>query len=91
MTAVENKIPNVSNIVKKVDYYTKVNEIFKKITDHEHVKYITAPEFNKGTAETFAARLAQANLVTKTHFDNKLLSLNRKITSNKKKYLLVEN
>ena len=42
----------------------------KKITDHSHDKYITTPEFDK-LAENFAARLAQANLVTKTDFDNK--------------------
>ena len=39
----------------------------------------------------FNARLAQANLITKTDFDAKLSSLNRKITSNKTKHLLVEN
>ena len=39
----------------------------------------------------FNARLAQANLITKTDFDTKLLSLNRKITANKSKHLLVEN
>ena len=36
-------------------------------------------------------RLAQANLVTKTNFDAKLSGLNRKITQNKTKHLLVEN
>ena len=36
-------------------------------------------------------RLVQANLVTKTDFDAKLSSLNRKITQNKSKHLLVEN
>ena len=91
LTAIENKIPNVNNLVKKTDYDTKVNEIEKKITDHKHDKYITTPEFNKLTAENFAARLAQANLITKTDFDAKLSSLNRKITSNKTKHLLVEN
>ena len=39
----------------------------------------------------FNARLAQANLITKTDIDAKLSSLNRKITQNKPKYLLVEN
>ena len=39
----------------------------------------------------FTARLAQADLVTKTDFDTKLKSLNRKINSNKTKHLLVEN
>ena len=36
-------------------------------------------------------RLAQANLITKTDFDAKLSSLNRKITANKSKHLLAEN
>ena len=77
-------------LLKKTDYDTKVNEIENKITDHNHDKYITTPVFNKLTAENFAARLAQANLVTKTDFDNKLPNLNRKITSNKTKHLFVE-
>ena len=34
-----------------------------------HNKYITSPEFNKLTAEGFAARLKQANLVGKIDFD----------------------
>ena len=53
LTAVENKIPSVSNLVKKTDYNTKINEIEKKITNHNHDKYITTPEFNKFTAEIF--------------------------------------
>ena len=36
-------------------------------------------------------RLAQTNLITKTNFDAKLSSLNKKITQNKSKHLLVEN
>ena len=39
----------------------------------------------------FNARLAQANLITKTDFDSKLSNLNRKITSNKLNDLLVVN
>ena len=39
----------------------------------------------------FNARLAQANLITKTDFDTKLFSLNRKTTQNKIKHLLVES
>ena len=42
-------------------------------------------------ASAFNVRLAQANLITKTDFDATLSSLNRKITSNKSKQLLVEN
>ena len=92
LTAVENKNPNVTNLVKKkTDYDTKITEIEKKITDHTHDKYITAAEFNRLTAESFAARLAQVNLITKIEFDAKLSSLNRKITSNKTRHLLTEN
>ena len=41
----------------------------QKVTDHDHSsKYITTPVFNKLTAETFATRLAQANLAIKKDF-----------------------
>ena len=39
---------------------------------------LTTPEFNKLTVKSFVARLAQANLVTKTDFRNKLSNLNKK-------------
>ena len=70
LTVVENKIPNVSNLIKKTDYNTKINEVKEKISDHDHDKYITTPEFNKLTAENFAARLAQANLASKSDIAN---------------------
>ena len=91
LAAIENKIPSVSSLVKKTDYDTKISELEKKLTDHNHDKYITTPEFNTLAADVFNARLAQANLITKTDFDAKLSSLNRKITANKSKNLLVEN
>ena len=65
-----------------------------------HSKNITTPEFNKLTAEHFAARLTQANLsskididsfVKKINFDDKLRNSNEQITSNKIKHVLVEN
>ena len=52
---------------------------------------IDTQEFNKLTVDVFNARLAQANVITKTDFDAKLSNLNRKITQNKTKHLLVEN
>ena len=58
LTAVENKIPSVSSLVKKTDYDTKIPEIEKKLTDHDHDKYITTPEFNALAASVFNARLA---------------------------------
>ena len=45
----ENKISSVSNLVKKIYCNTEINEIEKKITDHNHYKYFTTPEFNKLT------------------------------------------
>ena len=91
---------STSNLVKKVDYNTKINEIEKKIADHYHDKYITTQEFIKLTSENFAATLAQANLtsknyvadfVKKTDFDGKRKNLNKKVTLNKTKHVLVEN
>ena len=43
------------------------------------------------TGENFAPRLAWANSVTKTDFDKKLKSLNKKTNSNKTKHLIDEN
>ena len=48
---------------------TKTAEVKNTIPDQE---------FNTLTAENFAARLKQANLVNKTDFDNKLISFNKK-------------
>ena len=69
LTAVENKIPSVSNLVKKTDYDTKITEIERRLTYHNHNKYVTATEFNTLAADGFNARLTQANLITKTDFD----------------------
>ena len=62
-----------------------------KITDHDHDEYITTSEFNKLTTENINASLTKADLVAKADFDTKLKSLNKKINSNKTKYLLVRN
>ena len=51
LTAVENKIPDVSSLVKKTNYDTKISELEKKLTDHNHDKYITTPEFNTLAAD----------------------------------------
>ena len=91
LSAVENKIPSVSNLVRKTDYNTKVTEIENKLNNHDHDKYINTSEFNKLAAHVFNARLAQAKLIAKTEFDAKPSSPNRKITSNKTKYLLKMN
>ena len=78
-------------LVNKTDYNTKITEIENKINNHNQDKHIDTQEFNKLTADVFNARIAQANLITKTEFNAKLSNLNRKITANKSKHLLVEN
>ena len=45
LTTVENKILSISSLVKKTDYNTKITEIEKKLTDHNHDKYIKTSEF----------------------------------------------
>ena len=80
------------NWLNKNNYEQKISELEKKLANHnDDPKYITTPEFNKGTAENFSARLIQANLVTKADIYTKLKSLNQKVNSNKTKHLLVEN
>ena len=91
LLTVENKIPNVSSLVNKTDYNTKLTEIEKKLTGHDHDKYITTPEFNTLAADVFNSRLSQANLVAKTIFDNTVSSLNSKIAEKKTKNGSIEN
>ena len=57
VTVVENKIPNISSLVRKTDYSTKMTETEKKLTDQNHYKINTTPEFHKLSAEVFDARL----------------------------------
>ena len=78
----------------------KLMKLKRRITDHDHRNnYITKQEFSKLSRQIVAARLAQANLVsksdianfvTKTDLDDKLKILNQKITSNKTKYAEAE-
>ena len=69
LAAIENKLPTVNSLVKKTGYNTKISELEKKLTDHNHDKYITTPELNTLAADVFNARLAQANLITRTDFN----------------------
>ena len=85
ISEVEKKIPDTANLVTTTVLSTKISEVQNKISDH--TKYITTQELNKLKAENFAARLKQVNLVSRTDFDNKLISFNKKITSNETKYL----
>ena len=61
---------------------------------------ITLPDYNKFTEDIVDAKLTQAKLATKDdsadfvkklYFDNKLININKKITLNKTKRVLVQN
>ena len=55
LIAVENEIPDVSTLIKKADYDTKIGEIVKKL-GHKLDKCITPYTFNKLVLENFEAR-----------------------------------
>ena len=66
---------------------TKISEVENKIPDNS--KYIVTEELNKSSVENVTARLKQADIVNKIDFDNKLISFNKQITSNKTRHLEV--
>ena len=78
-------------LLKRADYNTKITDIEKKRTDHNHDKYVTIPNFNILAVDVFNARLAQTNLVTKINLDNSASSLDSKIAANKTKVFSNEN
>ena len=88
ISEVENKTLDTIGLVTTTVLNTTIREAENKIPNLH--KYITTTEFNKLTAENFSAGLKQAHLVTKTDFDKKLTSFNRKIILNKTKYLEVQ-
>ena len=49
-------MPNTSGLETITVLNTKISEVKNKIPNHD--KYLTTPEFNKLTAETFTARFA---------------------------------
>ena len=57
LATVENKIPNICNLVKKL-VKQKISETESEITtDHDYDKYITTHEFNNLISEKLTARL----------------------------------
>ena len=90
LTTVENKIHDVSKLVKKTDYNTKATEIEKKLTDHNLGEYIDISEFNKLVGDFFNARLAQANLITKTNFEANYRILTEKLLQIKQNIYLLK-
>ena len=69
-----------------INQNTKIADIENKIDNHNQGKYIDTSEFNKLASDGFNARLAQANLITKTSLMlnyrvliEKLLKINQNI------------
>ena len=85
ISEIDNETPNTSSFANATVLNTKISEVQNKISNSS--KYVATQEFNKLMAENFETRLKQADLVNKTDFDNKLTSLNKRITSIKRKYL----
>ena len=81
LTTVENEIPDISGLVTKTNYNTKISEIEGKINNHIHDQYVTTTTLNA----------LSTNLVTKTKFDAELKKASDRVTSNKRKDLLLEN
>ena len=71
ITEIEGKIPSITGLATN-SALNAISEIENKVSDHNHDKYITTPEFNTLAARAFNARFAKVDLVTKTDFDTKL-------------------
>ena len=56
LTNFKNKIPNISDLVKKVDYNAKISEIENK--------YFNISDYNKFTSNTLDAKITQKKLKT---------------------------
>ena len=78
-------------LFKKWIMTLKLQKLKKNLLIIIMINILQLQNFNKLATDVFNARLAQANLIIKTDFDAKLSSLNKKITQNKSKHLLVEN
>ena len=61
MNRVENKIPNVSNLVKKKDYDANISEIENK--------YITTTDYNKITKDIVTNKAKSEELVNLPFLD----------------------
>ena len=72
---IENKIPNASALVKKIDYNTTISNIEKK--------YFTTPDYNKFTSKILDVKIKEKGLDGKSNIYNlvKSFNLNTKVTT----------
>ena len=73
----KKKIPDISNLVKKSDYNTKVSEIEGKISSISNLATTSALT----TVETKIP--STSNLVKKTDYDTKVKEIEKKLTDHK--------
>ena len=78
-------------MVNKANYDIKISELEKKLTDHNHDKYITTPEFNTLAADAFNTRSAKTNLIKKADFNTRMSSIDNKSAENKSKNVSIED
>ena len=85
LTAVENKIPNITSLVKKTDFDSKITEVEGKNPN------ISSLATNSALTTVENKIPGVTNLVTKTDFDAKLKDISDRVTKNKSKVLLLDN
>ena len=85
LTAVENKIPNVTSCDKKTDFNTKIAEVEGKIPN------ISGFATNSSLTAVENKIPDITSFITKTDFDAKLKSISDRVTNNKSKDLLLDN
>ena len=81
----DKKIPDVSALVKKTDFNSKITEIENKIPSISNLATDTALTAAENKIPDVSS------LVKKTDFDAKLKKISDRVTSNNTTYFLVEN
>ena len=62
ISEIENKIPNISDLIKKEDQHAEISDI--------EGKYVTTSDYNKFTSEILDAKIKQKELVIKSDISN---------------------
>ena len=62
ISEIENKIPNISDLIKKEDQHAEISDI--------EGKYFTTSDYNKFTSEILDAKIKQKGLVNKSDISN---------------------
>ena len=96
LTAVENKIPDVSSLIRKTDFNTKVTEIDAKIPDVSSLVKKTDYDTEIGNIKNDYVTNAALNarhkdLIQKAKFDTEVKKINDKIASNSSEVLTSNN